>query len=123
MILKKTFLSWWIMPFLKKKKTWKMWGNKEILNLSQQKEEETIWCPNQIIILKFFIDTLLAIEVGKKIVMNKPVYLGLPILELSKILMHEFWYDYVKPKHGEKGKLCYMNTDSFIAYIKNRWNL
>ena len=65
MILKKTFLSWWIMPFLKKK-TWKMWGNKEILNLSQQKEEETIWCPNQIIILKFFIDTLLAIEMEKK---------------------------------------------------------
>ena len=106
-----------------RKKTWKMWENKEILNLSQQKEEETIWCPNQIIILKFFIDTLLAIEMEKKIVMNKPVYLGLPILELSKILMHEFWYDYVKPKHGEKEKLCYMNTDSFIAYIKNRWYL
>ena len=34
--------------------------------------------------------------------MNKPVYLGLPILELSKISIHEFWYDYVKPKYGEK---------------------
>ena len=40
--------------------------------------------------------------------MNKPVYLGLSILELSKILMCEFWYDYVKPKFGEKAKLCYM---------------
>ena len=50
--------------------------------------------------------------------MNKPVYLGLSILELSKILMYEFWYDYVKPKYGEKVKLCYMDTDSFIVYIK-----
>ena len=50
--------------------------------------------------------------------MNKPVYLGLSILELSKILMYEFWYDYVKPKYGEKVKLCYVDTDSFIVYIK-----
>ena len=53
-----------------------------------------------------------------KIIMNKPVHLGLLILELSKILMHEFWYDYVNPKYGEKGKLCYMDTESFIVYIK-----
>ena len=46
------------------------------------------------------------------------VYLGLSILELSKILMYEFWYDYVKPIHGEKAKLCYMDADSFIVYIK-----
>ena len=50
--------------------------------------------------------------------MNKHVYLGLSILELSKILMYEFWYDYVKPKYGEKAKLCYMDTDSSIVYIK-----
>ena len=50
--------------------------------------------------------------------MNKPVHLGLSILELSKILMYEFWYDYVKLKYDEKAKLCYMNTDSFIVYIK-----
>ena len=50
--------------------------------------------------------------------MNKPAYLGLSILELSKILIYEFWYDYVKPKYGKKGKLCYMDTDSFIVYIK-----
>ena len=43
--------------------------------------------------------------------MNKPVYLGLSVLELSKILIHEFWYDYVKPKYDEKAKLCYMDTD------------
>ena len=50
--------------------------------------------------------------------MNKPVYLRLSILELSKILMYELSYDYVKPKYGEKAKLCYMDTDSFIVYIK-----
>ena len=50
--------------------------------------------------------------------MNKPVYLGLSILELSKILMYEFWYDYVKPKYGKKAKLCWKDTDSFIVYIK-----
>ena len=32
--------------------------------------------------------------------------------------MYEFWYDYVKPKYGEKAKLCYMDADSFIVYIK-----
>ena len=40
--------------------------------------------------------------------MNEPVYLGLSILELNKILMDEFWYNYVKPKYDEKPKLCYM---------------
>ena len=47
--------------------------------------------------------------------MNRPVYLGLSILEL---LMYEFWYDYVKPIYGEKGKFCFMDTGSFILYIK-----
>ena len=50
--------------------------------------------------------------------MKKPVYLGLSILELSKTLMYEFWYDYVKPKYVEKAKLHYIYTDSFIVYIK-----
>ena len=52
--------------------------------------------------------------------MNKPVHLELSILELSKILMYEFWYDYVKPIYGEKVKLCYMDTVSFIVYIKQK---
>ena len=50
--------------------------------------------------------------------MNEPVFLGLSILELSKILMYEFWYGYIKPKHNEKAKLCYINADSFIINIK-----
>ena len=50
--------------------------------------------------------------------MNKPVYLQLSMLELSKILTYEFWYDYVKSKYVKKAKLCFMDTDSFIVYIK-----
>ena len=46
--------------------------------------------------------------------MNKPIYLGLSILEISKILMYEFWYDYMKPKYNDDVKLCYMDTDSFV---------
>ena len=37
---------------------------------------------------------------------------------MSKIVMHEFWYDYVEPKYSENAKLCYMETDSFIAHVK-----
>ena len=53
-----------------------------------------------------------------KIKMNKPIYLGLSILEISKTLMYEFWYDYMKPKYNNDVKLCYMDTDSFIMNIK-----
>ena len=51
--------------------------------------------------------------------MDKSGYLGLTILELSKLIMYEFWYDHVKPKYGKKAKLCYMDTVSFIINIKN----
>ena len=53
-----------------------------------------------------------------EILINKSIYLGLSTLELSKMLMYKFWYDYVKLKYAEKAKLCYMNTDSSIPYIK-----
>ena len=50
--------------------------------------------------------------------MNQPIYLGLSILDISKILMYEFWYDYMKPKYDNDVKLCYMDTDSFKMNIK-----
>ena len=50
--------------------------------------------------------------------MNKPINLGLSILEISKILMYEFCYNYMKPKYGDNVKLCCMDTDRFIMHIK-----
>ena len=64
-------------------------------------------------------EDLSIIEMKKtKVKMNKPIYLGLSILEISKTLMYEFWYDYMKPKYGNNVKLCYMDTDSFTMNIK-----
>ena len=68
---------------------------------------------------KWFSENLLAIEMKKtKVKMNKPVYLSLSILEISKTLIYKFWYNYMKPKYGDNVKLCYMDTDSFIMHIK-----
>ena len=53
-----------------------------------------------------------------EILMNKPVHLGLSILELSKILVYEFWCDYLKSEFCQKAKLCYMDRNSFNVYIK-----
>ena len=50
--------------------------------------------------------------------MNKPVYLGFSILEISKTLMYEFWYNYIKRKYQSNTKLCYMDTGSFVIHIK-----
>ena len=52
-----------------------------------------------------------------KVKMNKPIYLGLSILEISKIFMYDIWYDYMKPKYNDNVKLCYMDTDSLIMNI------
>ena len=49
--------------------------------------------------------------------MNKPIYLGMSILDTSKTFMYEFWYDYLKPKYKDKAKLCYMDTDSSVIHI------
>ena len=65
------------------------------------------------------LSRLKIIEMKKtKVKMNKPIYLGLSILEISKILMYEFWYDYMKPKYNDNVRLCYMDTDSFVMHIK-----
>ena len=48
--------------------------------------------------------------------MNKPIYLGMSISDISKTLMYKFWYDYFKPKYGDRVKLCHMDTNSFIIH-------
>ena len=69
--------------------------------------------------MDYISEDLPIIEMSKtRVKMNKPIYLGLSILDISKILMYEFWYDYIKPKYGNDVKLCYMDTDSFTMSIK-----
>ena len=71
--------------------------------------------------MKLIDNNLAIIEMKKvKVKMNKPIYLGLSILDISKITMYEFWYDYVKIKYQEKARLCYMDTDSFVVNIKTK---
>ena len=68
---------------------------------------------------KFFSEDLLATEMRKtQLLMNEHIYLDLSILGLSKTVIFEFWYDYVKVKYGENAKLCYMDTGSFIVHEK-----
>ena len=68
---------------------------------------------------KQFSENLLAIEMKKtKVKMNKLIYLGLTVLDNSKTLMYDFWYDYIRPKFKDKAKLCYMDTDSFAINIE-----
>ena len=68
---------------------------------------------------KYFSYNLVAAAMKKiRVKMNQPVCLGMSILDITKTLMYEFWYDYIKPKYKDKTKLCYIDTDSFIIYIK-----
>ena len=68
---------------------------------------------------KKFSEHLMAIEMKKiRVKMTKPLYLGVSILDISKILIYQFWYDYTNPKYGDRAKLCYTDTNSFIIYIK-----
>ena len=69
--------------------------------------------------MKLIDDNLAIIEMRKvKVKMNKPISLGLSILELNEITMYEFWYDYVKVKYEDRVKLCYMDTDSFVLNVR-----
>ena len=70
---------------------------------------------------KLITENLSITEMKKvKAKMNKPIYLGLSILEISKIIMYEFWYDYMKRKYGDMVKLCYTDTDSLVMTIKTK---
>ena len=70
---------------------------------------------------KQFSENLLAMEMKKtKMKMNVPMYIGFTILKVSKTVMWEFFYDYLKPKYRSKMKLCYTDTDSFIFHTKTK---
>ena len=87
---------------------------------SDKKRNKLVSEPNYHAI-KWFSQNLVAIEMRKtKVKMNKPIYVGMTIIDISKTLMYEFWYGYLKPKYGDKIKLCYMDTDSLIPLIKTK---
>ena len=68
---------------------------------------------------KYIAKDLMIMEMKKtEVKINKPIYLGQVILDISKTLMYEFWYGYINPKYKDKTRLCYMDTDSFIIHIK-----
>ena len=74
---------------------------------SQLVSEPNYWAINS------FSENLVAFGMEKtKVKMNNPIYLGFSKLDLSKIMMYEFWYEYIKPKYTDNVKLCYMDTDN-----------
>ena len=71
--------------------------------------------------MKLIDDNLAIIEMKKvKVRMNKPIYLGMSILDIGKITMYEFWYDYIKSKYGKRVNLCYTDTGSVIINVKTK---
>ena len=68
---------------------------------------------------KIFNENLISVHMKKtSLTMNKPVYLGMCILDLSKTIMYDFHYNYIKPKYGAKAKLLFTDTDSFLYEIE-----
>ena len=92
---------------------------REIKSVTTDKKRSKLVSEPNYHTIKLISEDLSIIEMKKtKVKMNKPIYLGLSILEISKILMYGFWYDYMKPKYNDNVKLCYMDTDSFVMHIK-----
>ena len=68
---------------------------------------------------KIFSENLVSVHMKKtSLTMNKPVYLGMCILDLSKTIIYDFHYNYIKPKYGVKAKLLFTDTDSFMYEIE-----
>ena len=85
---------------------------------TEQRRKKLTSKPNYDSCKQFNYD-LMAIEMKTtEVLMNKPIAAGQAILDTSKTLMYEFWYDYLKPKYQDNIKLCYMDTDSFIIQIE-----
>ena len=100
-------------------KQWKTLGNRDIKLVTTDKKRSKLVSESNYHTINLISKDLSIIEMKKTTVkMNKPIYLVLSILEISKTLMYEFWYDYMKPIYNDNVKLCYMDTDNFIMNIK-----
>ena len=106
------------MHFLEK--LWKMWEKyRDIKLVTTERRRNYLVSEPDYNRTKFFTEDLLAIETKKtQVLMNKPIYLGLLVLGIRQIVMHEFWYDFIKPKYGENARLCYIYKDSFIVNVE-----
>ena len=114
MILRKSFSNWWIMLY-----SLKQWRHRNIKLITTERRNIFLVSELNYHIQKLFTKNVLAIKMKKiKIIMNKPAYLGLPILDISKSKIYEFWYDYLTQKYNEQVKLCYLDTDRFIFHMK-----
>ena len=93
--------------------------HRDIKSVTADKKRSTLVSEPNYHTMNYISESLSIIEIKRtKVKMNKPIYLGLSILEIGKTLMYDFWYNYMKPKYGKNEKLCYMDTDSFIMNIK-----
>ena len=100
-------------------KLWKVRKHRNIQLVTTERRRNDLVSEPNFYTTKFFTKHLLPIEVRKfQILMNKPLYIGLSISDISKTVMYECSHNYVKPKYGEKAKLCYMDIDSFIVHVK-----
>ena len=98
--MRKFFSTWWITVFGKTMENVRKHRNIKLVT-TESRRNYLVSEPNYHT-TKFFTENLLAIEMRKiKILMNKPVYLGLLVLDLSKTVMYEFWYDHVKSQYGQ----------------------
>ena len=101
---------------------WRMFeGHRDIKLVTTDKKRSKLVSEPNYHTMNYISENLSIIEMKRtKVKMNKPIYLGLSILEISKLLMYEFWYDYMKLKYDDKVKLCYTDTDSFKMSIKTK---
>ena len=106
----------------------KPWKTKEIIEIlnfvtSDKRRKRLVSEPNYHS-HKIFSNSLMAIEMKKTWVkMIKALYLGKSILDISKTLMYKLWYGYIKPKYGDRAKLCYTDTDGLAIHIKTEYFL
>ena len=94
-------------------------SHKDIKLVTTDKKRNKLVSETNYHTINLISEDLSIIEMKKtKVEMNKPIYLGLSVLEISKTLMYKFWYDYMKLKYDNDVKLCYMDTDRFIMNKK-----